>query len=112
MTLLLVMLCSIGVWAEQKSVSLGGNASDGWFINMPANGTATSVANAAVLTLTADDISAGKGTFKIYDDGSKDGNYSHSYYGYLIITLPEGFIPQVSGSINTESLEERESFGL
>ena len=103
MTLLLVMLCSIGVWAEQKSVSLGGNASDGWFINMPANGTATSVANAAVLTLTADDISAGKGTFKIYDEGGKDGDYSHSYYGYLIITLPEGFIPQVSGSINTES---------
>ena len=102
MTLLLVMLCTMGVWADQKPVSLLDDGEGSWYINMPAKGTATSVANAAVLTLTADDISAGKGTFKIYDDGGKDGNYSDSYYGYLIITAPEGYVPQLSGSVYTE----------
>ena len=73
MTLLLVMLCTMGAWAAQTPVSLSDDGAGGWFINMPAKGTATSVANAAVLTLTADDISAGKIPFKLYDDGGKDG---------------------------------------
>lgn len=103
MTLLLVMLCTIGVWADQKPVSLSDDGEGGWFINMPAKGTATSVANAAVLTLTADDISAGKIPFKVYDDGGKDDYYSHGYSGYLIITAPEGYVPQLSGSVKTES---------
>ena len=84
-------------------VVVGVDGAGGWFINMPANGTATSVANAAVLTLTADDISAGKGTFKVYDDGGKDGYYSHGYSGYLIVTTPEGYKVQLSGSVATES---------
>ena len=103
MTLLLVMLCTMGAWAAQTPVSLSDDGAGGWFINMPAKGTATSVANAAVLTLTADDISAGKIPFKLYDDGGKDANYSHSYSGYLIITAPEGYVPQLSGSVKTES---------
>lgn len=103
MTLLLVMLCTIGVWADQTPVSLSDDGAGGWFINMPAKGTATSVANAAVLTLTADDISAGKIPFKLYDDGGKDDYYSHNYSGYLIITAPEGYVPQLSGSVKTEN---------
>ena len=102
MTLLLVMLCTMGAWAAQTPVSLSDDGEGGWFINMPANGTATSVANAAVLTLTADDISAGKGTFKVYDDGGKSSDYSNDYAGYLIVTMPNGYKPQLSGSVVTE----------
>lgn len=68
MTLLLAMLCSIGVWAAQTPVSLTSDGNGGWYIDMPAKDAATSVENAAVLTLTADDIAAGKGTFKVYDN--------------------------------------------
>ncbi len=103
MTLLLVMLCTMGAWADQTPVSLTSDGNGGWYIDMPAKDAATSVENAAVLTLTADDISAGKGTFKVYDDGGKSGVYSHSYNGYLIVTTPEGYKVQLSGSVATES---------
>lgn len=103
MTLLLAMLCSIGVWAAQTPVSLTSDGNGGWYIDMPAKDAATSVENAAVLTLTADDIAAGKGTFKVYDNGGKSGAYSNSYIGYLIVTTPEGYKVQLSGSVATES---------
>ena len=102
MTLLLTLLIPGGLWAAQTPVSLSDDGAGGWFINMPAKGTATDVANAAVLTLTADDISAGKGTFKVYDDGGKSSEYSNNYAGYLIVTMPNGYKPQLSGSVVTE----------
>ena len=103
MTLLLVMLCSLGTWAEQTPVSLTSDGNGGWYINMPAKGTATSVANAAVLTLTADDISAGKVPFKVYDDGGKDGNYSQNYTSFLLITVPDNYVIKMTGTAYTES---------
>ena len=103
MTLLLTLLIPGGLWAAQTPVSLSDDGAGGWFINMPAKGTATSVANAAVLTLTADDISAGKIPFKLYDDGGKDGNYSQSYNGYLLITVPSRYIITMNGTQVGES---------
>ena len=100
---LFVLFCSTGVWAKQTTVTLSGNATDGWYINMPAKGSATSVDNAAVLTLTADDLTAGKGIFKVYDDGGQNSNYSDNYEGYLIITAPEGYRVQVAGTVTSES---------
>ena len=100
---LFVLFCSTGVWATQTTVTLSGNATDGWYINMPAKGSATSVDNAAVLTLTADDLTAGKGIFKVYDDGGQNSNYSDNYEGYLIITAPEGYRVQVAGTVTSES---------
>lgn len=92
MTLLLALFTSIGAWAEQTAVTLSGNATDGWYINMPANGSAKTVDNAAVLTLTTADLAAGKGIFKVYDDGGQSSKYSSNYEGYLIITAPEGYL--------------------
>ena len=103
MTLLLALFTSIGAWAEQTTVTLSGNATDGWYINMPANGSAKTVDNAAVLTLTTADLAAGKGTFKVYDDGGQNSNYSDNYEGYLIITAPEGYRVQVAGTVTSES---------
>ena len=100
---LFVLFASTVVWAKQTTVTLSGNATDGWYINMPANGSATTVDNAAVLTLTADDLTAGKGIFKVYDDGGQSNSYSSNYEGYLIITAPEGYRVQVAGTVTTES---------
>ena len=100
---LFVLFASTVVWAKQTTVTLSGNATDGWYINMPANGSATTVDNAAVLTLSAADLAAGKGTFKVYDDGGQNSNYSDNYEGYLIITAPEGYRVQVAGTVTSES---------
>ncbi|MBQ3691325.1 MAG: T9SS type A sorting domain-containing protein [Bacteroidales bacterium] len=66
---------------------------DEWYVNMPANGTNT-------LTITAQDIAAGKSTFKVYDDGGKDGGYSVQCNGSLIINAPDGYIIQMKGNLH------------
>ena len=100
---LLVLFCSMGTWAAQTPVELTSDGNGGWYINMPAKGNATTVDNAAVLTLSAADLAAGKGTFKVYDDGGQNSNYSDNYEGYLIITAPEGYRVQVAGTVTLES---------
>ena len=61
------------------------------YINMPATGTQTAT------------IPAGITTFKVYDDGGKSGNYSDNCKGTLVLTAPEGYVLQLSGSITTET---------
>ena len=63
-------------------------ADDGHYINMPASGTLNAY------------IQEGVVSFKVYDDGGKDGNYSTSCDGTLIITAPQGYIVQLSGTVN------------
>ena len=65
----------------------------GWYANMPVNDT-------AVLDLT--DKEAGF-TFKVYDDGGKDGDYVINNVSYLEITVPSGMRLTFSGSGSTES---------
>ena len=101
--LLLIALFSFGARAAQTPVTLTSDGNGGWYINMPAIGAATSVDNAAVLTLTADDIAAGKYTFKVYDDGGQYGNYTDNYEGYLIITVPAGYTIKLNGRVYTET---------
>ena len=66
-----------------------------YFINMPKTGTET-------LKITKQDITGGKGTFKVYDDGGKNGNYSDNCNGYLVIETPAGYALKMSGSILSE----------
>ena len=91
-------------WAEKVDVALSvdndfaeGTAGH-YYVNMPP-------ANDQYywLTLTEADIAAGKGTFKVYDDGGKNGNYSDDKQVYLILTAPTGYVCQLSGSITTEA---------
>ena len=42
-------------------------------------------------------------SFKIYDDGGSDGVYSNSANGTIKMTLPEGYIFEVQGSMETET---------
>ena len=64
--------------------------SDGCFVNMPVTGTST-------VNITADDIANGWTTFKVYDDGGKDENYSWNAEGYLTLNVPQGYVLQVGG---------------
>ena len=59
-------------------------------INMPKMGTQT---------LT---IPEGVQSFKVYDDGGASGNYSDNCKGTLVLTAPEGYVLQLSGSITTQ----------
>ena len=74
-----------------------------YFLKMPQNGANT-------LTLTTTDLSAGKGTFKVYDNGGKGGsnttwndpnNYSNNCNGYLTITAPAGYRVKLTGTSTT-----------
>ena len=61
------------------------------YINMPKSGTIDAKIRPYVTS------------FKIYDDGGSDGVYSNSANGTIKMTLPEGYIFQVSGRMVTES---------
>ena len=61
----------------------------GLFINMPKTGTV----NAAIPT--------GVQSFKIYDDGGKDGYYSDNSDGTLVLNAPSGYVIELTGSIKT-----------
>ena len=64
-----------------------------FYVNMPKTGTKT---------LTLDDTSII--TFKVYDDGGKNANYSRDCSGSLVLTAPDGYTIQLAGSIHTEGI--------
>ena len=61
----------------------------GLYVKMPT----TSKVNSTIPT--------GVKSFKIYDDGGKDGSYSNSSSGTLVLTAPSGYVLQLSGTVNT-----------
>ena len=66
-------------------------ADGGLYVNMPTTGTKTVT------------IPTGVQSFKVYDDGGSTGDYSNLCQGTLVLTAPEGYVLQLSGSITTES---------
>jgi len=84
-----------GAWAENVNLSVDSEIAEGtaghYYVNMPATGTNT---------LTLSDASVT--TFKVYDDGGKNGKYSNNCSGYLVLTAPTGYALHLSGSIKTE----------
>ncbi len=66
-------------------------ADGGLYINMPTTGEKSAT------------IPSGVQSFKVYDDGGKDGNYSPNCNGYLKLTAPEGYVLQLSGTIYGET---------
>lgn len=65
-------------------------AEDGLFINMPVSGT------------TVATIPDGVASFKIYDNGGENGYYTTGT-GELELTVPEGYVLQVTGSTDVYS---------
>ena len=41
-------------------------------------------------------------SFKVYDDGGRDGDYSNGAAGFLVMSAPEGYVFEVTGSVVTE----------
>ena len=65
-------------------------AEGGLFINMPTTGT-----------LNVDVPSRVK-SFKVYDDGGKNGGYSNNCDGYLLLKAPVGYIFQLTGEVYSQ----------
>ena len=70
-------------------------AEDGLYVNMPATG------NKAV------SIPASVVSFKVYDDGGKDGNFSEYCNGTITLTAPKGYKLRLTGSLTTAWHEHR-----
>ena len=92
MTLLVTMLTAATAWADDVTLQDDNGTK---YVNMPTTGKNTlTLSNASVTT------------FKVYDDGGASSNYSHNYSnnckGTLVLTAPEGYVLQLSGSITTE----------
>ena len=66
-------------------------ADGGLTVNMPVKG------------LKNVTVPSGVTSFKVYDYGGPDCNYSDNYSGKLLLTAPEGCVLQVSGTITTQN---------
>ena len=93
------------------------------FFNMPASGVTVTPVFANNLTAEGEDalsvnmpsfsvgsgypkqvhVPAGVSSFKVYDNGGKDGNYSDNCSGYLLLTAPEGKLIRLTGSVETNN---------
>ena len=91
------------------------------FFTMPASGVTVTPVFANNLTAEGEDalsvnmpsfcagsgypkqvhVPAGVSSFKVYDNGGKDGNYSDNCSGYLLLTAPEGKLIRLTGSVVT-----------
>ncbi|WP_407457244.1 InlB B-repeat-containing protein [Fibrobacter sp.] len=90
MSILMVLFAASATWAD--AVSLAEDGDDGsLYVNLPTTGTNTL------------EIGTGVTSFKVYDDGGKNGNYtlSASLDGSLVMTAPEGYVLQVEGTITS-----------
>ena len=67
------------------------SADDGLYVNMPATGARTI------------QIPDGVSSFKIYDDGGKDGDYSNDADGTIELIAPDGYLLKVTGSVTMVS---------
>ena len=68
-----------------------GNASDGFYVRMPKYGTGT---------LNIDDDVT---TFKIYDDGGANENYSDDCSGRLVLVAPDNKQVRLTGTVASET---------
>ena len=86
--------------AEENKVTLEGNETDGYYYNMPV---------VDEQTLILPDNFAGS-TFKLYDNGGADGDYSNNCRSLVTIVAPEGSVLMVTnGSMKTESGDYRDN---
>jgi len=97
--MMLALLTTATAWADDVNLTEDTGETAGtaarWYVNMPATGTNTLTLSDATVT-----------TFKVYDDGGSTGNYSNKCSGTLVLTAPEGYLLQLSGSITTETIDK------
>ena len=95
--ILLTLLLCMGLLSAAFAmvVSLQTDSQGGYYYNMPNLGN--------LLELNLTDKTDGF-TFKVYDEGGADGNYSDNCNNALVITAPEDFVLTVSGTGLTEGV--------
>ena len=92
-------------WADVVTGQLLGNATDGYYVNMPKdnnNNKPWPVIN--LQTLLDNQVTS----LKVYDDGGKDGNYSNRCDGYIILQAPTGYRLRFSGTLWTENKNSKD----
>lgn len=67
----------------------------GLFVNMPED--------TKTLEISLNDNPVRVTSFKLYDDGGKNGNYSDYYDGTFKVHAPAGYVLQLSGTITTQN---------
>ena len=80
-----------GAWADDNVMMLEDDNGTK-YVNMPKQGSGT-------LTLTDANVT----TFKVYDDGGPSGHYSDNCDGTLVLTVPTGYLLQLTGTVSTSS---------
>lgn len=89
-------------WADNVTLSIDNDIDAGtaghYYYNMPGYTQGNTVHH--TLTISEQDITDGKATFKVYDDG-KGGNYGYTIRAYVTIAAPEGKVVKVSGPVTT-----------
>ena len=84
------LIFTLAMVANARQVSLQTNSeTDEKYVNMPVNGVDTLILGSET-------------SFKVYDDGGAEYEYSSSAYGFLVIIAPDGKAMHVSGEISTE----------
>ncbi len=83
----------------QTGVLLG-NATDGYYLNMPQNNKSSTLWPTIDLKTL---VEGGVTLLKVYDDGDKEGNYSNQCNGLIILQAPEGYKLKFSGTLWTEN---------
>ena len=96
MILIVALLSAAALTAHAMSVQLSQDGDGGYYYNMP------NLANLLELDLT--DKPDGF-TFKLYDDGGAEGNYSQNCNNALVITAPQNFVLKISGSGTTDGYD-------
>ena len=87
-------------WADVVTGQLLGNATDGYYVNMPkVYETGSEIPTINLQTLLDNQVTS----LKVYDDGGKDGNYSNKCNGYIILQAPTGYRLRFSGTLWTEN---------
>ena len=87
-------LLAFATVAGANQVALQDDADAGEkYINMPSSGSDT-------LSINAEDIAGGITTFKVYDNGGKNGYFSSGANGNLQLVVPKGYVLQVTGTIS------------
>ena len=101
-TLLLTMTAQTA-WADNVTLSVDNEIDAGtagyYYYNMPGYTQGNTVHH--TLTISEQDITDGKATFKVYDNGGKGGDYGYTIRAYLTITAPEGKVVKVNGTVIT-----------
>lgn len=71
-----------------------GNSHDGYYILMPKSHTKILALDGTI------------NTFKVYDDGGKEGKYSDMCNGNLVLTAPANKVIQLEGTVATETISD------